>query len=679
MSDGPVYTGWLPLQLSGDLDKARTFEREGRRLLGALLAVHGVNERIANGEPGGFFRKSVEMPDGTRLTAITNNGQHMVRIDTPRPLEKVDVPHHEHHAEGQGAHASVHQDIEPLEPSDHVPLPTLPTRKYEEEEEEKKKDSADYMWIGVRSTNPDVPFYAMNAMLIEPDSGPTMSGITGPDDNDGHPRRGIVTSVNFWSGNFLTAQYDDTTDGSVSMSIEQVELDNVRCSTIDEAISTNYTTYATGGTGAAENMIPGTHNINVLIDENDGQVLVSANGVRCYCTNNVIYGIQTDLTKWLPFDPLADDQTGAGVRNYGDRKNTRFDVPPCLWDVSYVLDPDEDSQIYPCDTRPHALALRRALEKVGMTNQVLPGQYILALHVYDNYPQLRSTRANAPIPLYPGSLRSAGSDYIEFMQPYDTTLNTQVYTEVRLGRGESSAVYKFETVIASCDDRFDINLPYGYETYDECTKTGGPNPFGPNFAQQLIAIDVLGGSAHWVDLEQADIAPILGGGHYALPDDTRRPLDIYIFYDPLSQPGQDNYAEWAAYAIYAVLEAATAGVYGYSVMADPGGETGLQGVFTGASQTVIWKYDAEHKTIEAVPNIGNPDDYPYDPQPDGHGGTFPSPYQRDMAWYYPYKIISKNACRNSIGIRVTATKTSFFFESGQVVYFADPPPPDYCC
>jgi hypothetical protein len=669
MSDGPIYTGWLPLQLSGDLEKARTFERDGRRLLGAMLAVHGVNERIANGEPGGFFRKSVEMPDGTRLTAITNNGQHMVRIDTPRPLEQREVPHEHHHAEGHSAHASVHQDIEPLEPSDHVPLPTLPKRKYEEEEEEKKKDSSDYMWIGVRSTNPNVPWYSMQAMLVEPDSGPTWDGE--------HPKRGIVTSVDFWNGSWLKAL--DNGDGSYT--IEQIATpDHIQGNTIDDSIQATIDTWSSG-TGAMEHMIPGTHNIEVNIGEDfaDGMVLVSANGVRCYCTTNTVQG-QTDITKWLPFDPTADDQTGAGVRDYGDRKiSGSYPIAPCLWDVNFVLDPDEDTQQYPCDTRPHALALRQALEQVGMTNQVLPGQYMLALHVYDNYPQLRSTRIGEAIPLYPGSVRNGETDYIEFMHPADTTLNTGVYIEVRLGRGDSYSVFKFETVVASCDDRFDVNLPYGFEEYDECTRTGGPQPFGPNFAQQLVAVDVLGGSAHWVDLEGADLAPIFGGGHYAYPDDMRRPLDIYIFYDPLSQPGQENYAEWAAYALYAVLEAATSGVYGRSVMADPGGETGLQGVFSGASQSVIWKYDAEHKTITAVPDISDPDDYPYDPQPDGHGGTFPSPYLREMAWYYPYKYIAKDACRNSLGITLTATKTSFFFENGQVVYFADPPPPDYCC
>jgi hypothetical protein len=669
------FPGLVQLQLAGNPDLAMTHQQEGRKLLTRMLNANGVQNRISNGEPGGFYRASQMLPDGTRMTAITNNGMHTIRIESPHEQKTIEPQSHSQHKDlpPTRAHFATY-DTGGVDP---IPLPRPPVteRPVYEEEGEEKKDSSDYMWVGIRSTTPNVPWYGMQAMLIEPDSGAGMSGITGEDDHDEYPRRGIISSIDFWSGKWLKAIADG--DG---YTIDTEGADTVQAADIDDSIRSNYTIFATGGgTGAGGNMIPGTHNIEVNIGEDflDGMVLVSANGVRCYCTNNTVQH-QNDTSKWLPYDPLADDQTGAGVRNYGNRKITSsYPIAPCLWDISYVLDPDEDAQLYPCDNRPHALALRRALEKVGMSNQVLPGRYILALHVYD-YGGLLSNRTGADIPLFADEefppKRNAYTDYDEYLEPQGTT-NTGVHVEVRLGRGENAVVYKFEASVAGCDDRFDLNVPYGYEDYDQCTGTGGPNPFGPNFAQQLLAIDVLGGSAEWVDLERADLGPILGGGTYTYPDDQRKPLDIYVYIDPVSQPDQDQYAEYAANAVFRVLEAATSGAYGLNVMSDPGGEAGLMGIFAGCSKSTIWKYNAAARTVTPVPNIGNVDDYPYGMQPDG----IMSPYVPAMAWYYPYKKQTAEACGHSLGIGLTAIKGSFHFENGESAYFADDADTSNCC
>lgn len=675
------FGGLVQMQLAGDPDLAMSHSLEGRRLLGRMLNAYGVEERIRNGEEGGFHQQVRMLEDGTRLTAITNHGTHTVRIETPLGPTASQGSPHSAHADTPSTHDWRHLDAEGGFVDQPPPLPPVKLREVEDEDEERKKERSDYMWVGIRTTNPDVYWYAINTAMVEPDSGADW-------DDDHNPLRGVVLSNALWYGKrfHLVESTDPEKAGQYETTIaaDFIETDNMH-----EAVQANYDLYSTID-GATEQMIPGTHHVRVLLGEdyNDGEFQASANGLCCFSTWSTQPG-QTDISKWLPYDPEAHDQTGADprdypnqqVRNYGDRHiSPSYPIAPRLWDICYVCDPDEALGEYPVETRPHVLAARVALEKAGMRNVMLPGEYMLGINCYGDPPQLRSSRANEVIPMYAGETfgyRSATSDYDEFMVPNSTTHDTSVEIEVRLGRGQAATIQRFHTSVRSADYRDYAVLPYGFGTWDECLQEGGPNPLGPNWAQQWLAIDAMGGSAKWVD--DPGIAPIFGGGQYGAPDDHRRPLDIYLMIYGPSQPTQEEYAEYMANALFAVMEAASAGVYGEVLMKDPGGESGLRSLLANVSKSQIWRFDPMAMSLTAVPLISAVDDYPYGTQTDSFGNEFQSPYIEPMFWYYPYKILSRDQCRNSLGICITAVKGTYFFESGQAVYFADPPLTVDCC
>jgi hypothetical protein len=664
------FGGLVQMQLAGDPELAMSYSLEGRRLLGRMLNASGVEERIRNGEDGGFHQQVHMLEDGTRLTAITNNGTHTVRIETPLPLPDAPAGVHSAHAEAPANFSWRHIDAEGGFVDEPPPLPPVKLREVEDEDEERKKERSDYLWVGIRSTNANVPWYAVNAIMVEPDSGPLWDGE--------HPLRGIISSTAVWCGKGINLVSSDDGSYTADTAFPLTFSDDVH-----GAVQSSYDLWYASG-GSQLNIIPGTHHISVAENVDEGEFETSANGLRCFSTWATVQN-QPDLTRWLPYDPLADDQTGAQVRNYGDRQiHGSYPIAPRLWDIVYVCDPDEDDQEEPVESRPHVLAARRALEKLGMRNTLLPGDYVLAVHIFDDAPQLRSTRAGEEIPLYAGDpsglgRRSATSDYDQYMKPVDTTLNTSIEIEVRLGRGTEAITLNFSTTVASADDREYAYLPYGVDDPDPCSHAGGPNPVGPNFAPQYLAIDPLGGSARWIDQGKADLAPILGGGTYGNPGDDRLPFDIYFTVYGPSQPEQTEYAEYMAYALFRVFEAASAGVYGQVKISDPGGEGGLQDMLGGVSKSQIWCLDAMGMALEAVPLVSSVDDYDYTDQTDSFGNPYASPYQPELFWYYPYRVQARDACRRSVGISITAVKGTFFFDNGQGVYFADPPQTTSCC
>lgn len=90
----PAATGALRVELHGDPARAGAQLGAARALLGSLRCMYGVNERIAAGEPGGFYARQVLLPDGTRIEALTNHGLDIVRIhaapvDRPADVEAV--------------------------------------------------------------------------------------------------------------------------------------------------------------------------------------------------------------------------------------------------------------------------------------------------------------------------------------------------------------------------------------------------------------------------------------------------------------------------------------------------------------------------------------------------------------------------------------------------------------
>lgn len=83
--DQPAQAGWLRAEFYGDTEAAKGYLFEARRQLGAMRARYGVNLRIANGEPGGYFRDYRILPDGTQIDVMTNDGHDTVRITAPPP------------------------------------------------------------------------------------------------------------------------------------------------------------------------------------------------------------------------------------------------------------------------------------------------------------------------------------------------------------------------------------------------------------------------------------------------------------------------------------------------------------------------------------------------------------------------------------------------------------------
>lgn len=87
----PVATGWARVEVYGDRDYGRRFVQSGRALLGTMRSIYGVNERIADGQGGGFYHQWARLADGTLLQAISNDGQDTIRIfaqDPRRALER---------------------------------------------------------------------------------------------------------------------------------------------------------------------------------------------------------------------------------------------------------------------------------------------------------------------------------------------------------------------------------------------------------------------------------------------------------------------------------------------------------------------------------------------------------------------------------------------------------------
>jgi hypothetical protein len=80
-----MVSGWLHTELVGNEEQARRHGQLARRLLGSMKAFYGVNERLAAGESGGFYETAVQLGDGTRIEARTNNGQDALRIIVPPP------------------------------------------------------------------------------------------------------------------------------------------------------------------------------------------------------------------------------------------------------------------------------------------------------------------------------------------------------------------------------------------------------------------------------------------------------------------------------------------------------------------------------------------------------------------------------------------------------------------
>lgn len=151
VTNEPIATGNLRTELRGNVHAAMGYVREARRMLGALRTHYGVNERIAAGEPGGFYRQGRQLDDGSLLEVFTNDGNDTIRITSPQQALPVVSP-----VASQASDSSIAGNVASSGAvTDYTPMPEevppLPKKPEEEEEEENPVDEYHpYLWIGAR-------------------------------------------------------------------------------------------------------------------------------------------------------------------------------------------------------------------------------------------------------------------------------------------------------------------------------------------------------------------------------------------------------------------------------------------------------------------------------------------------------------------------------------------------
>lgn len=128
--DQPAQAGWLRAEFYGDAEAAKGYLFEARRQLGAMRARYGVNARIANGEPGGYFRDFRILPDGTQIDVLTNDGHDTVRITAPPPpVSEQPTPEYTPPEPPTAEGASTSSEVTPDVPEPHEEPLEMPPKK----------------------------------------------------------------------------------------------------------------------------------------------------------------------------------------------------------------------------------------------------------------------------------------------------------------------------------------------------------------------------------------------------------------------------------------------------------------------------------------------------------------------------------------------------------------------
>lgn len=664
----PVSTGQIQTVLGGDVALAKTYQREARRMMGQMRLNHGVNDRMAAGEPGGFFRNSKTMPDGTRIEVITNNGRDLIKIETKRE-EKYSTTSTTAEGSEERPTASVTHKTETVTHKDKPHHEDL-TRKREdsEEEEEEKEEFSPYMWVGIRvkqevasfnERDTSIPLSGILTYMVEP----SVEGVA----------RGCVVNsnqVSWWVN--MEADLD-----AIPPPPDLPPLDPP---SIDEGLANfkDFWSYLSSFPSHLHNLL--------FVDTSDSGgnagFAFSANGLRCYDQfNRELFNADMTPTEnvmqFAPYDPELpeDEQDGLSaeppLRTYGPGfeqhyYDSRIPDGHRAWDVCYVLDPQEAEAIDPYDPRDRVNLARRILENAGMAASqavVLPGEYVLHLGAYgDN--TLKSSRAGDRNGLIDGTWGGLSTDYF---WPLDITdMGDYLYTlyqpmelevEVRLRKSPETVKFNYNITIQNYAVSGANTMPGGTPTItgDGCPY-GGPNKHGPNWGDSIV-IDVLGGTSR---LGFQDDAGVFGASNFDTePDNRRGGTDLYIYTGAgidANEPLEDMW-QYHGRMIYRWLLQAVTGYWGYGydlretspssieqkLRASNFGKPGVYApifVFrpdTGefAELPVIPMTDADRPPGYETP----PPNTPPTPTPDGWV------WYETLEWFYPHSYISKAACR----------------------------------
>lgn len=670
MSDDPVFnepikTGWLRTIVGGDIAHAKTYLLEARKMLGHLRIINGVNDRLAAGEPGGYFKGSKTMPDGTRIEVYTNNGHDALTIVAPQPEERARSESWQHATTGE-AHASV----SPVVPGyAHTPNPTpvpvlVQKREEDNSEEEKKEENPLYMWVGVRVKYDEctMPYYACLPIMIEPDG-------------DKQKYRGVVqdSSGSGWA-NFFDIQWD-AQGNAVSAQYAGGGGNTEPYSDIDGALADFHDNW--GGSGQPRKrwkdhcLFCNDYGSGENFDNGSGGFFFSANGLRLYSAvsfeANVMDGYQLHHS-FPPYDPLMTDAENAGEgRSFGGQlrgTNPVEQLPHYGWDATFVLDPNETDGDTPVDVRPKTLAASAYLQSVGMVSgepQVLFGEYLLSVMCYEESGDFASTRTGQVIPGWEnytadGLRRGRNGDYMAYMAPLGKAHWPMVCDiEIRLGKGAYMQTWNYEVTVADGSVQDAETIPFGL--FDEsfwtsCNPHIGWNAFGPNYSHPFIGIDVRSGSVRLVD---GDAQPVLGGGHFSHDGDPRRELDLYFFADYFPQPDRESFPKLGGAALHIALEGISSGTFGESFV-NEFSQAALEGALGSYDpRNTVFRMNGRTGIIETLPVISRVEDYDYSDWIDEQGNKQPSWFHPSLYWYYPYLLQSKSACRNVFAVVIFST------------------------
>lgn len=646
----PRATGWLRTDLLGDVDKAKGYVQEARKMLGSMRTLYGVNQRIADGEPGGFYRSSRLLGDGSTIEVITNDGQDNIRITTARPTtqQREEAPSHFESSSQTlepGGHSFMATHEDPT-----TPLPNITSETWEESEEEEQKKIGPYMWVGVR-VNYDkcrAHWSACTPIMIEPDTGKTRGILQNGSQSTGWygyldveiDADNKVTRAKYEGSDQYIDPYDNLTGAIANFNDSWGGIGQPRKRLEDHCLQLAH--------------------IQTGYPSERAFYFFTANGLRQYSS----FGCRsaTPEDEFSPYDPLMTDEQNHGQgRDFSGLIDQPFYTPGKYgWDEVFVLDPYEDEGDEPVDSRPKVINTSEYLQTIGMASgetQVLSGEYLLSIMAYDST-DLASDRTGQEIPGLGGApyLRSSVGDYIEHMVDTAGITPMQCEIEIRLGKGEDMVTYNYETTIEEYSYGESWTTPFGFYGPDawvsNCSGAVGYNSFGPNYSHPIIAIDVMAGT---VRLSDEIPEPVLGGGHFDRYGDSRSTLDIYICGDYFPMPSDADFPSKAAAALFTSLEGITSGVFGFSFVSETT-VSELQSVLAGIHTGSVWRYDPVAKSITELPIVSSTTDYDYT-------NTW---FHEWWYWYYPYLGISKMACHNSFAILINSTP-SFVYNGEQSV------------
>ncbi len=149
--DEMTVTGWLRTEIVGETLAGLPYVRDGRRALGQMRNIYGINERIAQGEAGGFYKNAIRKGDGTLIEVSSNDGSDMIRITVPS-VEKVEFQQSASIEIGASQIvASIGRQESETSASVNGNEEELPRKKDSEEGvEEEFYNFTPYLWVGAR-------------------------------------------------------------------------------------------------------------------------------------------------------------------------------------------------------------------------------------------------------------------------------------------------------------------------------------------------------------------------------------------------------------------------------------------------------------------------------------------------------------------------------------------------